>query len=176
MEIYRYAASSERAGHASRHRVAVFCPNTVDPDRLTAFRFSFKSRSGPLASAIQAFFDQASYAVVGASRQRHKFGNQVLRLYQRLGWTVLPINPHAEEVEGLPCVSELQDLEEVPDAISVITPPHVTTSVVREAIRLGIRHIWLQPGAESPEAVADCRAAGIDLIWGGPCILVDAPA
>ena len=132
-------------------------------------------RSNPLSSDIQAFFAQVTFAVVGASRSRAKYGNRVLRMYQRLGWPVTPVNPHAAEIEGLPCAEELGGVSPLPDAISVITPPSVTTSVVREAIRLGIEHIWLQPGADSVEAIQACEEAGINVIWGGPCILVDAP-
>ena len=131
--------------------------------------------SSPLSSEIQAFFAQGTFAVAGASRSRSKYGNRVLRLYQRLGWPVTPVNPHAAEIEGLPCASELAEVSPLPEAISVITPPDVTTSVVLEAIRLGIEHIWIQPGADSVEAVRACEEAGVNLIWGGQCILVDAP-
>jgi len=56
--------------------------------------------------------------------------------------------------------------------ISVITPPKITESVVQEAIRAGVKHIWMQPGAESPAAIAAAEAAGLEVIAGGPCLLV----
>jgi len=56
--------------------------------------------------------------------------------------------------------------------VSVITPPSVTEQIVEEAIKLGVQHIWLQPGAESPDAIEACRNAGINVIHSGPCILV----
>ena len=40
-------------------------------------------------------------AVVGASNDRHKFGNKALRAFQAEGHTVIPINPHDAQVEGL---------------------------------------------------------------------------
>jgi uncharacterized protein len=54
----------------------------------------------------------------------------------------------------------------------VITPPPVTEKVVEEAGRLGIRHVWMQPGAESEAAVRRARELGINVISGGPCLLV----
>jgi predicted CoA-binding protein len=69
-------------------------------------------------------------------------------------------------------VASVLDLPDDVQSISVITPPAVTERVVAEAIRKGIRHIWMQPGAESEAAVAACRQAGINVIADGSCVLV----
>ncbi|KAJ1569908.1 hypothetical protein HK096_010498, partial [Nowakowskiella sp. JEL0078] len=87
---------------------------------------------------------------------------------------VIPINPKADEIEGLLVVNSLSEIPQVDStvSVSVITPPVVTSKVVSEAIRLGIKNLWLQPGSESPEAVALAIASGVNVISGGPCILV----
>jgi uncharacterized protein len=128
--------------------------------------------STTLQSRIQAFLAEGPYAVVGASTDRTKYGNKVLRCYLQHGKAVHPINPRAEEVEGLKAYPSLAALPEPVSGISVITPPHVTESVVREAIGAGVRRIWMQPGAESPEAIRLAEAAGLEVIAGGPCLLV----
>jgi len=64
------------------------------------------------------------------------------------------------------------DLPDDVQSISVITPPPVTERVVEQAIRRGIKHVWMQPGAESERAVAACEAAGINVIADGSCVLV----
>jgi predicted CoA-binding protein len=69
-------------------------------------------------------------------------------------------------------VASVLDLPDEVRSISVITPPPVTERVVEEAIRKGIRNIWMQPGAESERAVAACAAAGINVIADGSCVLV----
>ena len=56
--------------------------------------------------------------------------------------------------------------------ISVITKPDVTESIVEEAAELGIKNIWMQPGAESEKAVKRAEALGMNVIAGGPCALV----
>jgi len=109
---------------------------------------------------------------VGASPRRHKYGNKVLRCYQQNGRRAIPVNPHEREVEGSACVASVLDLAEDVRSISVITPPPVTERVVDEAIRKGIRNVWMQPGAESERAVAACKAAGINVIADGSCVLV----
>jgi predicted CoA-binding protein len=57
-------------------------------------------------------------------------------------------------------------------SISMITPPAVTERLVPLAIDHGIENIWMQPGAESPAAVALCREKGINVIADGSCLLV----
>jgi predicted CoA-binding protein len=121
---------------------------------------------------IERFLDSPAFGVVGASPRRHKYGNKVLRCYQQNGRRAIPVNPHEREVEGSACVASVLDLAEDVQSISVITPPPVTERVVDEAIRKGIRNVWMQPGAESERAVAACKAAGINVIADGSCVLV----
>ncbi|MFX5321092.1 CoA-binding protein, partial [Acinetobacter baumannii] len=67
---------------------------------------------------------------------------------------------------------DLASLPESVQSVSVITPPAVTEKVVDDAIAAGVKNIWLQPGAESQVAVDKARAAGLNVIAGGPCLLV----
>jgi len=121
---------------------------------------------------IQAFLNGSPFAVVGASTDRSKYGNMVLRTYLQKELAVTPVNPKADEVEGIPAVKSLSDIDHKVHGISVITPPSITEKVVEECIQLNIRNIWMQPGAESDAAVTAAQAAGINVIHGGPCLLV----
>lgn len=121
---------------------------------------------------IDMFLDAKAYGVVGASANRDKYGNKVLRCYMQNGYRAIPVNPREKEIEGIPCVATVMDLPDDVTSISIITPPHVTEQVVEMAVRKGIRHIWMQPGAESPAAVATCLENGINVIADGSCILV----
>jgi len=121
---------------------------------------------------IQAFLAGKRFAVVGASANREKYGNKVLRAYLQNQYDVIPVNPKAEEVEGLAAAADLNSITGTVNGVSVITPPAVTEKVVTETIKLGIQHIWLQPGAESQRAVEMAEQAGVNVIHGGPCVLV----
>ena len=118
------------------------------------------------------FLTQKRFAVVGASTDRTKYGNKVLRCYLQHGRDVVPVNPKDATVEGLAAVKSLSEIQPPVDAVSVITPPKVTEAVVEEAGKLGIKHLWMQPGAESDAAIARARALGMNVIAGGPCVLV----
>lgn len=121
---------------------------------------------------IEKFLASPVFGVVGASTNRHKFGNKVLRCYLQHGKTTIPVNPNEAEIEGIPCAATISALP--PDAVSIsmITPPAVTAQLVPLAIAKGIKNIWMQPGAEHPEAVALCRERGINVIADGSCLLV----
>ena len=111
--------------------------------------------------------------MVGASTDRAKYGNKVLRCYLQKGKTpVHPVNPKDGTIEGLTAYRSLSEVPELPRAISIITPPPVTEAVVEEAARLGIRRLWMQPGAESRRALALAEQHGLECIAGGPCLLV----
>jgi len=121
---------------------------------------------------ITAFLEAGPFAVVGASVDRSKYGNKVLRCYQQHGREVYPINARADEVEGLKAYPSLAALPKPVKAISVITPPAITEQVVRDAAAAGVTYIWMQPGAESDEAIRSAGASGMAVIAGGPCLLV----
>jgi len=121
---------------------------------------------------IDIFLDAKVYGVVGASADRQKFGNMVLRCYLQNGYQAIPVNPKEKEIEGIPCVATVLDLPDEVNSISIITPPSVTEKVVELAIQKGIKNIWMQPGAESSAAVSKCRKHNINVIADGSCLLV----
>ena len=121
---------------------------------------------------IEIFLSAPAFGVAGASTKRQKYGNKILRCYQQHGRTVVPINPHETEIEGVACVATIPELPAEVTSLSIITPPAVTVQLVPQAIEKGIRNIWMQPGAEHPEAVALCHERGVNIIADGSCLLV----
>jgi predicted CoA-binding protein len=121
---------------------------------------------------IRDFLAGTRFAVAGASSNRTKYGNKVLRCYLQNGRDAVPIHPRETTVEGVPAYARIADLPAPPDALSIITPPAVTERLVEEAAAAGVRHVWMQPGAESPEAVRRGEELGLEIISGGPCLLV----
>jgi predicted CoA-binding protein len=103
-------------------------------------------------------------AVVGASSDRGKFGNRAVRAFQLQGYTVIPINPHEREVEGLKAYASVLDVPGPIDMASLYVPPDVGERVIAEIARKGIAEVWLNPGAESDELIARARALDIQPI------------
>lgn len=125
-----------------------------------------------LQERIDAFFQTGPWAVVGASTNREKYGNKVLRSYQQAGRTAYPVNPGEPEVEGQTAYPDLKSLPEAVHGVSIITPPAVTEQIVEQAAEAGIKHLWMQPGAESEAAVRRAAELGLSVIAGDACVLV----
>lgn len=121
---------------------------------------------------IETFLAAKTYAVAGASARRHKYGYKVFMALRASGRDVYPLNPVAEEIEGHKVYPKIADLPIVPESLSIITPPEVTRKVVFEAIEVGVRNIWMQPGAQDPQASQAAREAGVNVIDDGACVLV----
>ena len=100
-------------------------------------------------------------AVIGASNNRRKFGNRAVRAYLDQGYTVVPINPHEREVEGLKAYASVLDVPGPIDMASFYVPPEVGEEIIGDVARKQIAEVWLNPGAESDELIARARALSI---------------
>ena len=103
-------------------------------------------------------------AVVGASSDRRKFGNRALRAFRQQGYTVVPINPHETEVEGVRAYASVLDVPGAIDMASFYVPPEIGVRVIDEIARKGIAEVWLNPGAESDALIARARSLQIQPI------------
>ena len=103
-------------------------------------------------------------AVIGASNDRSKFGNRAVRAYRLQGLTVIPINPHEKEVEGLKAYKSVLDVPGTIDMASFYVPPEVGEQVIKEVARKGIAEVWLNPGAESDRLIEQAQALHIEPI------------
>ncbi len=103
-------------------------------------------------------------AVVGASNDRNKFGNKALRAFRAGGYEVIPINPNEREVEGMPTYGSVLDVERPIDMATVYVQPGVALRLLPEFERKRIPEIWINPGAESDELLAEARKRKLNVI------------
>jgi len=103
-------------------------------------------------------------AVIGASKDRTKFGNRAVRAFQRQGDTVVPINPHEAEIEGLKAYASVLDVPGPIDMATLYVPPSIGERLMDELARKGISEVWVNPGAESDALMARARSLQIDPI------------
>ncbi|PVG02430.1 NAD(P)-binding protein [Serendipita vermifera] len=127
------------------------------------------------AAVQKLFISSPRFAVLGASVDRAKYGNKVLRWYQAHNLPVVPINSKVDEIEGVRTVASLEELESpMTTALSIITPPAITLNALRQVKDLGIPYVWIQPGA-ADSTVSDYiqnNGLGERVVHSGPCILV----
>jgi len=110
-------------------------------------------------------------AVIGASKNRRKYGNKCVRAYREEGYRVFPVNPREEEIEGLAVYRSVGDLPEPPDVVSIYLPPPVTLEVLPEIAARGVRQtLFFNPG--SADAKVEERARELDLPARSACSIV----
>src|SRR5688572_3347634 len=124
-------------------------------------------------ASIDRFLDRTAIAVVGVSRSGKGFGNLAARELRRKGYQLYVVHPEADVIDGDRCYRRLADLPETVRALLVVVPPDQAVDVVRQAAAHGIRHVWLQQGAQSAEVLRACAELGLDTV-AGECILMFA--
>jgi len=120
---------------------------------------------------IDEFLAQKTLAIAGVSRSGKKFGNTILKDLTTLGYRLLPLHPEAVEVGGHRAYPSFAALPEPVGGVIVVVPPAQAESVVKAAAAHGIRRVWLQQGAASPEAIRFCEDNGISVVH-GECVLM----
>ncbi|MFO0870920.1 MAG: CoA-binding protein [Pirellulales bacterium] len=111
-------------------------------------------------------------AILGASADRSKYGNKSVRAHRSQGFDVYPVNPKGGEIEGL---TVYRSLAEIPverlDRVSVYLPPAVALAMLPEIAAKGCDELWLNPGSDSAEVVAEAQRLGLEPIVA--CSIVD---
>ena len=113
---------------------------------------------------IKEFMAQKRFAIVGATDNPQKYGNQIVKSLKSRGYEVYPVNPKLKELEGLTCYSSLADIPVKVDIVDFVVPPAVTEEILKECKELGLSRIWLQPGSESERAIAFCRENNLKVV------------
>jgi uncharacterized protein len=103
-------------------------------------------------------------AVIGASSNRSKFGNRAVRAFVQQGYAVVPINPHAAEIEGLKAYASVLDVPGPIDMATVYVQPETLFGLFDEFERKKIPEIWLNPGADDDDVLAEAKRRGLNVI------------
>src|SRR3984957_1282427 len=99
--------------------------------------------------------------VVGASAVPAKAAHGVPAEMQRLGWRIVPVNPHADTILGEPVYRTLSAIPEQVGMVDVFRPSSQTPDIARQAVEVGATALWLQLGIASAEARAIAESAGL---------------
>jgi uncharacterized protein len=105
-----------------------------------------------------------SVAIIGASKDRSKYGNKAVRAFLQQGYKVYPVNVKETEIEGLRAFKSIGDVPERPDMVSVYLPPQVVLGLLREIAAKGCDELWINPGAESDEVIVEAERLGLNVI------------
>ncbi len=118
----------------------------------------------------EKMLEKKVWAVVGASDNPTKYGNMIYKKLKAKGYTVYPINPNYESIEGDKCYKNLTALPQIPEVIDMVVHPKHGTGTIEEAAELGVKNIWLQPGTYNDNLLTLINEKGLDSVQA--CVLV----
>lgn len=105
-------------------------------------------------------------AVVGLSDNPSRPSNEIASYMQSQGYRVIPVNPMITEALGEKAYPSLRELPEPVDIVQIFRRPEDVPAIVDDAIAIGAKVVWMQPGAENDEAAAKAEAAGLKVVVG----------
>lgn len=113
---------------------------------------------------IERFMDLKSYAIIGVSAKKKKFGNTIFTNMKSRKFNIYPIHRSAASIDGEKCYPGIESLPEKPEGVILVIPPAETEKAVKDIAKAGIKNVWIQLGADSKPAIDYCAASGINVI------------
>lgn len=121
---------------------------------------------------IDKMLNLKKWVVVGATQNQKKYGYKIYKLLKDNDYEVIPVNPVYDEVDGDKTAKDLLEVKKDFEAVSVVVSPKRSKKVVEDAIDLGVKNLWFQPGTFTPEIIEKAENAGIDVVF-YDCLLVE---
>ena len=125
--------------------------------------------------AARILRDYRRVAVVGISDRPDRDSHRVAAYLQRVGYTIIPVNPNVTDVLGLRCWPSLEAAPGPIEVVDVFRRSELVDPVVESAIAVGAKAVWMQDGVVNEAAAARARAAGL-LVVMDRCMLRDHAA
>ena len=121
---------------------------------------------------IKQIFSLKNVAVIGMSRHPEKAAHYVPKYLSEQGFNILPVNPMSSEILNKKCYSSVTEVDEPIDIVDVFRPSDQVLPVVKEAIKMKPKVIWLQEGIHNQEAEELARKEGIKVVF-NRCMLAE---
>jgi predicted CoA-binding protein len=103
-------------------------------------------------------------AVVGLSSKPYRPSCGVAEYMQSVGYRIVPVNPMETEVLGEKAYARLEDVPFRVDIVNIFRRPEFVPEIVKSAIAVGARAIWMQEGVLHAEAAESARQAGLQVV------------
>ncbi len=114
--------------------------------------------------SIEKFLAPKKIAMAGVSSNQKKFGYIIFKELREKGFDICPVNPKVEAIDGVKCYKSVSDIPDDYEKLFLATPKDVTDSIIKDAAKKGIKHIWIQQMANTKESSTLANDLGIELI------------
>jgi predicted CoA-binding protein len=101
-------------------------------------------------------------AILGASDKPQRYSYRVLRLLLEHGHEVIPVHPTLQEIDGVPVLASLTEVDRKIDTLTVYLRPELAEPLVDALRDLAPRRVIFNPGTESTSLTDELQSAGIE--------------
>jgi predicted CoA-binding protein len=115
---------------------------------------------------VRLYRQTRTIAVVGASANTDKPAHRIPSYLQSQGYRIVPVNPRGGELLGERAYRSLLEVPAPVDVVDVFRPPAEAETVARDAVAIGAKVLWFQPGTDTDEAVRLAAEAGLEVVTG----------
>ena len=121
---------------------------------------------------IKKILEMRNVVVIGMSRYSEKAAHFVPKYLHENGFNITPVNPTADEILEKKCFKEIIDVPDDIDIVDIFRPSEQVLPIIKNAIKIKPKVIWLQEGIHNEEAEQLARDSGIDVVF-NRCMLAE---
>jgi predicted CoA-binding protein len=103
-------------------------------------------------------------AIVGLSDKSERYSNKVGKFLKARGYTIIPVNPKYDTVLGEKSYPSLKDIPEDVDVVDIFRKPEAVDEIVDEAIKKGVKVVWMQEGVINYKAAQKAKDAQLTVV------------
>jgi len=118
----------------------------------------------PPEEIVEILKNSKVVAIVGLSDNNERYSNLVGKYLKNNGYKVIPVNPRYDTILGLKSYSSLLEIPEEVDIVDIFRKPEAVEEVVDEAIKKGVKVVWMQEGVINEDAARKAKDAGIKVV------------
>jgi hypothetical protein len=108
--------------------------------------------------------ESKTVAVVGLSDKPGRYSYVVASYLMDNGYKIIPVNPNNSEWKGLKSYASLKDVTEKIDVVDIFRRSDFVMELVREAITIRAKAIWMQEGVMDEKAAERAENAGLIVV------------
>jgi uncharacterized protein len=103
-------------------------------------------------------------AIVGLSSNKERPSNIVGKYLKEHGYQIVPVNPTEKEILGEKSYPDVNAIPEKVDVVDIFRRSEEVLPIVRQAIQVGAKAVWMQEGIINDEAAVEARKAGLKVV------------
>ena len=119
---------------------------------------------------FEDIFELKNIAVVGLSLNPARPSNYVSKYMLENGYNIIPVNPGYKSIFNIECFPSLDSIPYSIDIVNVFRNSNYVLPIIKDALFIKSKVIWLQDGIESNEGKILAQKSGVKFV-SNDCIL-----